>query len=274
MYDEQADLALHRREVETLRDALRAFGAPDTGYGLGVDVGGGYGLHAPQLLEMCQRLYIADLTDYVHAFGGVVGKALADKFERNGLAFDRARVEYHHVDAQAMIYRDGLFDIAFSINAFEHIAEPAAALAEMIRVTKPGGIVILQFDPLWNSALGHHLPHLGFAPWQHLIEGDAAFEASIRAAGGGDPEVNAYRTAMNRRPFSDYREMFRRLPKDAFERVHLEWWATDPQGEPQSQHPNFAAAVAAGFPPSELFVRGMRFVGRRAARRRGFFARG
>ena len=48
------------------------------------------------------------------------------------------------------------FDLIYSYNAFEHIGDPAAALAELARLCKPGGIIYLDFGPLHASAWGLH----------------------------------------------------------------------------------------------------------------------
>lgn len=54
-------------------------------------------------------------------------------------------------------------DICYSSNVLEHVAEPAAMLAEMVRVTKPGGIIFVSFTP-WFSPWGGHET----APWHFL----------------------------------------------------------------------------------------------------------
>ena len=43
------------------------------------------------------------------------------------------------MDAQQLLFRDGLFDFVFSLNAFEHIPNLDSRLQEISRVLKPGG---------------------------------------------------------------------------------------------------------------------------------------
>jgi ubiquinone/menaquinone biosynthesis C-methylase UbiE len=71
------------------------------------------------------------------------------------------------MDAQELLFRDDLFDFAFSLNAFEHIPDPGRALQEIARVLKPGGTVFLQFNSLYLSDGGHYLSHLTDIPWIH-----------------------------------------------------------------------------------------------------------
>jgi SAM-dependent methyltransferase len=64
--------------------------------------------------------------------------------------------------------RTGTVAICYSSNVLEHVAEPQVMLAEMIRVTRPGGTVFLSFTP-WFSPWGGHET----APWHYLGGGYA-----------------------------------------------------------------------------------------------------
>jgi ubiquinone/menaquinone biosynthesis C-methylase UbiE len=50
--------------------------------------------------------------------------------------------EFTHAEATAAPFDDNSFDVAFAHAVLMHLPEPERALAEMIRVTKPGGLVI------------------------------------------------------------------------------------------------------------------------------------
>jgi len=55
-----------------------------------------------------------------------------------------------HGTATAMPFRDGEFDALWSIWVLEHIPNPEAALVEMRRVIRPGGVLFLM--PAWEVA--------------------------------------------------------------------------------------------------------------------------
>ena len=65
--------------------------------------------------------------------------------EARGLAAraDVGNVAWHRGDAYALPFADGTFDIVSCRFAFHHLQEPARAFAEMVRVARPGGRVVL-----------------------------------------------------------------------------------------------------------------------------------
>lgn len=76
-------------------------------------------------------------------------------------------------DARAMPFRDGEFDAAWSIWVLEHVPNPEMALAEMRRVIKPNGLLLLypafMVSPL--AAEGYHVrPFRDFGAKGKLIK--------------------------------------------------------------------------------------------------------
>jgi SAM-dependent methyltransferase len=63
---------------------------------------------------------------------------------------------------------DGAVDISFSSNVLEHVTQPEALLAEMIRVTRPGGLVYAAFTNWYSPWGGHEM-----SPWHYLGAGYA-----------------------------------------------------------------------------------------------------
>jgi ubiquinone/menaquinone biosynthesis C-methylase UbiE len=238
-----------------------ALGISTAGYTSGIDIGGGLGMHAPWLLEMCKRVYVTDIEPYSALYDGALFRLVIEKFQRNSVPYAHERVEFHKADAQDLIYKDGCFDLVCSINAMEHIPDPKRAFAEIVRVTMPNALVMLQFDPLWHSPFGHHLWHLGFEPWAHLLEPDAAFINRIRASGGTDADVKIFMQETNRRSFDFFRSLLEEQYQSYFSFMHFDRWAKNEDDEENAMHPNYSRCLSAGIPKSELLTRGIRFIG-------------
>jgi SAM-dependent methyltransferase len=66
-------------------------------------------------------------------------------------------------DGMALPVADGGVNVCFSSNVLEHVPDPAAMLAEMIRVTRPGGLIYLAFTNWYSPWGGHEM-----APWHYL----------------------------------------------------------------------------------------------------------
>jgi SAM-dependent methyltransferase len=64
--------------------------------------------------------------------------------------------------------RDGCADVAFSSNVLEHVPDPIGLIEEMIRVTRPGGLVYLSFCNWYSPWGGHEM-----SPWHYLGPGYA-----------------------------------------------------------------------------------------------------
>lgn len=73
--------------------------------------------------------------------------------------------------------QSGSVDVCYSSNVLEHVASPASMLAEMVRVTKPGGTIFVSFTP-WFSPWGGHET----APW-HFLGGHYARRRFIKRNG-------------------------------------------------------------------------------------------
>ena len=78
----------------------------------------------------------------------------------------------------------GSLDVCLSSNVLEHVGDWRAMLAEMVRVTKPGGIVFVAFTN-WLSPWGGHET----SPWHYLGGERAAVRYQRRH---GSPPKNRY----------------------------------------------------------------------------------
>ncbi len=63
---------------------------------------------------------------------------------------DRPHVEIHLADGHALPFGDATFDRVRTDRALQHVADPAAVLAELLRVLKPGGLLRLG-EPDWDA---------------------------------------------------------------------------------------------------------------------------
>lgn len=157
---------------------------------------------------------------------GMVSRALARRGVRasgidvRGEVFDpRAPadgVDLQAMDAASLEHESDRFDLVFSFDAFEHFPDPEAVLREAIRVTRRGGLIYLDFGPLYDSAWGlHAFAALGIPYVQHLFDEDA-LQGFCTQEGVGPISFDQ----CNRWPLARYRDLFSRH-RPALERVFL-----------------------------------------------------
>jgi SAM-dependent methyltransferase len=92
-------------------------------------------------------------------------------------------------DALALPFRTGSADLCFSSNVLEHVPDPWRMADEMVRVTRPGGVVYLSFTN-WLSPWGGHET----SPW-HYLGGHRAAQRYERRH--GRPPKNRYRESLH-----------------------------------------------------------------------------
>ena len=86
--------------------------------------------------------------------------------------------------------RTGAVDVCYSSNVLEHVPDPERMADELVRVTRPGGLVFLSYNN-WLAPNGGHET----APWHYL---------------GGRYAADRYAQRQGRRPKNDYgRTLFR-----------------------------------------------------------------
>jgi SAM-dependent methyltransferase len=91
-------------------------------------------------------------------------------------------------DGYRLPIQDASVDVSFSSNVLEHVPDPGGFIDEMVRVTRPGGIVYLSYT-LWLSPWGGHET----SPW-HFLGG--AYAARRYARRHGHPPKNRYGTSL------------------------------------------------------------------------------
>lgn len=128
----------------------------------------------------------ADLTERV-APGRVVGldaaagalEAARATLRERGLS---EQVEVTSGDVMALPFEDASFDVVHAHQVLQHLADPVGALAEMRRVTRPGGIVAVR-DAVYSAMTWFPEP-AGMEQWRSV------YMATARA-NGGEPDAGS-----------------------------------------------------------------------------------
>ena len=116
-------------------------------------------------------------------------------------AFERAGADYYALDADVgelaglgeiaprtvigsgihLPFADGSLDVCYSSNVLEHVVEPWRMADEMVRVTRPGGLVFFSYT-VWFGPWGGHET----SPWHYL--GGARARQRYRRRHGHEPK--------------------------------------------------------------------------------------
>ena len=148
--------------------------------------------------------------------------------ERARLAELSVRLEFQNAALEDLPYKDGIFDVSIGEIGLAAAADPAHAVAELARVTRPMGSVVL-IQLIWTGNVDSErrenlVRHLGARPML-LVE----WKQMLRDAGVVDLHVedwsdrsSPFRPAL-RSPFPDFTEIFSlrekvRILRRAFQR--------------------------------------------------------
>ena len=160
-----------------------------------------------------------------------------------GMAFDKAGADYYTcepdvgemaaagIKLQTSVRGSGLdlpflsdaFDITYSSNVAEHVPDPWRMADEMLRVTKPGGVMIYSYT-VWLGPFGGHETGL----WQHYVGGEYAARRYEKKM--GKPPKNRWGESLFNVSAAEGLEYARTVHGEsaelvaAFPRYHP-WWA-------------------------------------------------
>jgi len=168
---------------------LRRYGSLD---GLTVvDIGGGGGYFSEAFADAGARSVLVEPDAGQHDTSTDASDGELSAAERHAAAVRAGRLAPGRTicaSGDRIPLADGAADLAFSSNVLEHVADPEAFVDEMVRVTRPGGLIYLSFTA-WYSPWGGHET----APWHYLGGARAARRYESRT---GHPPKNLYGTSL------------------------------------------------------------------------------
>lgn len=261
-YKEKADFDEKLKVLKTMFSRFENYEIEqDISKNIALEIGGAGGVLGGLLSNSVSHVTVTDIVNTQSQYNGEFPKLLKEKFQRNGHDFQFDKIDFHTSNAMDFPYKNDLFDMVVSLNAFEHIPDPLIALNEALRVTKRGGIIYLTFDPVWTADTGNHFSHLVNEPWAHLLDDDDSFCNKMRAAGAADYLLSEYRNGMNRKPASLYQSQFTAILESyGVARFYMEKWEGCADSN-HLNHPNrFLAAKKLGYEANDLLIRGFAFI--------------
>jgi SAM-dependent methyltransferase len=169
----------HGHHESVLRSHTWRTAANSAGYLIGsltpgltvLDVGCGPGTITADLAALVPDGHVTG----VDRAPGIVARARATAAER-GLT----NTDFAVADVQDLDFPDDSFDVVHAHQVLQHVGDPVRALAEMRRVTRPGGLVAVR-DADYAAMVWHpRVP--GLDDWLDLYE-------RVARAGGGEPDA-------------------------------------------------------------------------------------
>ncbi|MDG3010286.1 class I SAM-dependent methyltransferase [Rhodococcus sp. D2-41] len=152
--------ALAADSVHLIEDLHRGATGSDLSGTVVLDVGGGPGYFA----------------DGFRAVGATYLPVEPDPTEMHARDIDLSGVAVRG-SGMALPIRTGSVDVCFSSNVAEHVPQPWQMADEMLRVTKPGGLMVLSYTLWWGPFGGHETGR-----W-HYLGGERAARRYRRKTG-------------------------------------------------------------------------------------------
>src|SRR5207302_1506002 len=121
----------------------------------------------------------------IDAAEGVLAQARQEA-ERRG----RDNVRFETGDVYRLAYPDGAFDVVHAHQVMQHLSDPVAALREMRRVCRPGGVV---------AARDADYAAMTWAPEEPALDRWLALYRRVAAQNGGQPDAGRHLLGWARR---------------------------------------------------------------------------
>ena len=164
----------------------------------------------------------------------------------------RGSVALEQMDARKLDFADDSFDLLLSRSAMEHIAPIQTAIAEMVRVVKPGGLMHHSVDPFYWLG-GCHKGGITDIPWAHARLTDAEFERFVRQQESDEKAARRLERiqTLNRYPLHQWREILTAGAVDVLEyREEPNDWSL----ETLRRYPDAAKTLLPGVTTQDLTV--------------------
>ena len=181
---ERLEIAYRARDIVRRRELVYAALAPQVGERV-LDVGCGPGY------------YVSEVLNHVGETGSVLGvdtsrQMLAIAAQR---CADRGNVTFKEGDAATLPVASGTYDAALSVQVLEYVKDVKGALAEMYRVLRPGGRVVI-WDVDWTTVSWHSADPARMARLLDVWDGHLAHPALPQTLGAGLREVGFHEVAV------------------------------------------------------------------------------
>jgi ubiquinone/menaquinone biosynthesis C-methylase UbiE len=183
---------------------------------------------------------LAEIASRIGPRGVAVGLDVAEPMLEAALKRAQARnvaVELHHGGAEQLPFPDASFDAVLCVQVLEYCADPATAVAEAMRVARPGGRLVLS-DTDWDTAVypgaDRALTRRVVAAWSdHDADGwmGRRLNPLLRAAGAKELDTHVYVVTNDRyeeplmgwslsRLMGDWVAKSGRVPREEVDRWH------------------------------------------------------
>ncbi len=114
----------------------------------------------------------------------VTGVDIVPAYERESMKL-AAKLGYSRnfnficMSAEELPFPNNTFDTIIMNDAMEHVSEPEAVLAEMLRLIHPDGHIFINFPP-YGHPFGAHMSDVINIPWAHFIFSEKALIGAYR----------------------------------------------------------------------------------------------
>lgn len=157
------------------------------------------------------------------ADAGFTGEGIELNADRRAVAEEVTGMVIHKDPVEDLAFPDDSFDVISMINVFSHLTSPSTTFAELRRILRPGGLLVMatgeitagaQKSHMFNWNLGDHLYFLGDRTMDRYAEKigfevrhhdrrwlpDEMYSREWLKAKGRSPAKNAIKTAVDKTP--------------------------------------------------------------------------